>query len=348
MQNKTRQILIHALASIGFLCLPVLFSPDLTNPAGFFHLMGFQKDFVAFVLLYLFFYLNYLLLLPELFFRKKYFQYTVFIVTSFALILIVPQQIAGYNRSFTFPNDQAVVSGSLSHFNAYKRFFLHDLNTRLFQFLLVFTFSLLLKINIRLKQTEKEKLNVEISYLKAQINPHFLFNTLNSIYSLAISKSDETATAIVKLSGMMRYAITEANHESVSLEKELNYISNYIELQKLRLEDTVKVEFNLKGNTLGKQIAPLILIPFVENAFKHGVNPEENSRIEITISINATGVNLQVHNNKVNNVHDEKTRSGLGIENAQARLKLVYPAKHLLVIDNNKKQFVVDLTIDLT
>ena len=130
----------------------------------------------------------------------------------------------------------------------------------------------MLKINSRLKLAEKEKVNAELSYLKAQINPHFLFNTLNSIYSLAIEKSDYTATAVVKLSSMMRYVITDASHKFVPLEKEINYISNYIELQKLRIDSSIKLMYTVTGDISDKKIAPLVLISFIENAFKYGVN----------------------------------------------------------------------------
>lgn len=346
MQQKTRQIIVHVLGSIGFLSLPVLFSPDLTNPIGLFHVVGFQKDFTAFVLLYLFFYLNYLVLLPEYFFKKKYFSYVILLLICYSIIIVIPQQLSCFNMSYPFPHDQAVVSGAITHLDSHKRFFMHDLNSRLFQFLLVFTFSLLLKTNMRLKQSEKEKTNAELSYLKAQINPHFLFNTLNSIYSLALNKSDETATAVVKLSGMMRYVLSESSQDFVSLEKEINYVGNYIELQKLRLEDTVKVEYTLTGTAIGKKIAPLILIPFVENAFKHGVNPEEDSHIIIDVSVEESKVHLKVVNNKVNNTQDNNHRNGLGIENVKSRLQLLYPAKHLLLIDDNEKYYSVYLTIN--
>ena len=143
-----------------------------------------------------------------------------------------------------------------------------------------------LRINKQLKQTEEDKLNTELSYLKAQINPHFLFNTLNSIYSLAITENaDQTSSAIVKLSGMMRYVISEANKDFVSLEKEVNYVKDYIEMQKLRLGNTVKIDPSVSGHYFIKKIAPLMLISFIENAFKHGVNAEAHSVILIELNI---------------------------------------------------------------
>lgn len=144
----------------------------------------------------------------------------------------------------------------------------------LYMFILVLVCALLLKTNQRWRKLRQEKLETELSYLKAQINPHFLFNTLNSIYALAIEKSDYTATAVVKLSGMMRYIISESHKHFVSLEKEISYINDYIELQKFRLGGTVKIHYSLQGHYPGKEIAPLILITFVENAFKYGLTPK--------------------------------------------------------------------------
>jgi sensor histidine kinase YesM len=195
------------------------------------------------------------------------------------------------------------------------------------------------------KRTRKEKLQAELSYLKAQINPHFLFNTLNSIYALAIDKSDHTATAVVKLSGMMRYVLSEAHRDLVSLQKELEYISGYIELQRLRLDDSVQLHFAITGEVRDLRIAPLILIPFVENAFKYGVNPEEDSNISIGIDITGDELHLSVLNHKVTVQPAEE--SGLGISNTRHRLSLLYPGQHDLHISDTPESFFVSLNMKL-
>ncbi|MEP6746539.1 MAG: sensor histidine kinase [Bacteroidota bacterium] len=218
----------------------------------------------------------------------------------------------------------------------------------LFQFIVVLILSAMIRINNRLKQSEKEKVNAELSYLKAQINPHFLFNTLNSIYSSAIDENaDNTASAVVKLSGMMRYVISEAHHQYVPLEKELSYISDYIELQKIRLGNTVHLIYHVTGITAGKQIAPLILISFIENAFKHGVNPEEHSNIEIEIDVYEQTLHLSVMNNKVRNVNGDSFKNNIGLENTRNRLQLLYPSHHELVIKDDEKEFLVLLKMNL-
>jgi sensor histidine kinase YesM len=198
-----------------------------------------------------------------------------------------------------------------------------------------------------LKQSEKEKLKAELSYFKAQINPHFLFNTLNTIYSLAIQKAGNTAEAVVKLSGMMRYVLSDASHDYVALEKEIGYISDYIELQKIRFGETVRIDYQPCDPDSGKSIAPLVLIPFIENAFKFGVNPGEDSFIGITISLSGDELHLKVFNNKVNGSQETETTGGLGIVNAKHRLDLLYPEKHKLIIEDKETEFTVDLYINL-
>ncbi len=164
---------------------------------------------------------------------------------------------------------------------------------------------------------------------------------------MAIMKSDDTPTAVVKLSEMMRYVTSESNKDFVSLEKEMVYIFNYIDLQKIRFGKAVEILVNVQGETKGHSIAPLILIPFVENAFKHGINAEENSKITIHIIIEERNLHMTVSNNKVVVHQAEEIKSGLGIENTRGRLQLVYPGNHMLIIHDNEKDFFVSLTIHL-
>jgi len=133
----------------------------------------------------------------------------------------------------------------------------------IFIFLALVFFSLILRINNRLKQSEQERLNAELMYLKAQINPHFLFNTLNNIYSLAVERSEQTPNAVVRLSSMMRYVIDDAGKNFVSLQRELGYIRNFIELQMIRFGDVVDLNLNINGTPGNNKIAPFILIPFI-------------------------------------------------------------------------------------
>lgn len=347
MDKKINQLIIHILGCVVFLALPVLFSPDLASDFRFVSVKGFQRDFVFSVFLILYFYLGYFFLVPKLYFQKKYVLYFLFNVFCFVLIFLLIIQLYPSEGFYPGPphgHQRGMPPGPPPGGGG---FIMRELRKFLFQFLIVAVFALMLKIRNRWKQAEKEKLNAELSYLKAQINPHFLFNTLNSIYSLAIEKSDHTATAVVRLSEMMRYVTTEANSDFVALEKELNYVGSYIELQKIRFGDTIRLMYSVDGNMAGKKIAPLILIPFVENAFKHGVNPEENSDIRISIDIKDHVLQLIVFNNKVNIRTQNEIRTEQGIENTKNRLQLLYPSKHLLIIDDDKNAYSVSLTIDL-
>lgn len=344
MLHKNRNFIINALASFIFLSLPILFSPQLTNHKSIFEIItspGFQRPFATTFLLLVFFYASYYIFIPKLYIQKKYALFSITILVSFLIVLVIPELFLIGDRiapPLHLPNHPGPLP---------KKPFGLTLNHILFQFIGVFAFSLLLKIRERLKQTETEKANAELSYLKAQINPHFLFNTLNSIYSLAILKNEKTADAVVKLSDMMRYVLNDSNANFVVLEKELNYISNYIELQRMRLTSNVKLTYVCEGSVIDKKIAPLVLIPFIENAFKHGVNSEENSDIDIHISISETELKLQVKNNCVSTNNNTLNKSGLGIENTRQRLNLLYPQNYTLNIIEKDSMFTVILVLNI-
>lgn len=223
----------------------------------------------------------------------------------------------------------------------------HWLEGGIFQFLFVFILSYLLKINQRFDMIRDEKQAAEISYLKAQINPHFLFNTLNSLYALTITKSDEAPNAVLKLSGMMRYVVTESAQDFVPLEKEINYIKDYIDLQKLRMDDSTKFSFSIIGDPMGKVIAPLLLIPFIENAFKYGLNPEEESEISIAIEINENTLILDAKNKMVVDEVPEDFKTEKGIENTTKRLDYIYPDQHKLVFSEQNKTYHIHLKLEL-
>lgn len=339
MKNKGGQLLIHVIGCLVFLTLPFLFTPDRAEFIDRFTDLRSLKELVAYILLITFFYLNFLVFVPKLYFSKHYFYYGLVILVSYAIIVVLPDVLVPVKP---FPLEP------MPHSPPPRDFIFFRITHNFFLFLVVGLFSLMLRISSQWKQTEREKLNTELLYLKAQINPHFLFNTLNSIYSLAIDKSDQTASAVVKLSSMMRYVISEADKDFVPLSKELAYIQSYIELQQIRFGEEVEVQVSISGDATGKKIAPLILIPFIENAFKHGVNAEENSRISIQIDLINTDLVLLVVNNKVQvQPAGEEQPGGLGIANTRNRLDLVYPGRHTLSIEENEREHSVSLIITL-
>lgn len=197
-----------------------------------------------------------------------------------------------------------------------------------------------------------EKLNIEteLKFLKSQINPHFLFNSLNSVYALTLTKSDKAPEIVLKLSEILRYILYDGGEKVVGLEKELEYLKNYLELEKIRYGNRLQIEMNISGDPSGKEIAPMLFLPFVENSFKHGVNSNiGNTFIKIHVIIDESQIVFNIENNKPsNNLNDGiGYQGGIGIENVKKRLALLYPAKHSLDISEGDT-FLVNLRIELT
>ncbi|MBS1587266.1 MAG: sensor histidine kinase [Bacteroidetes bacterium] len=196
---------------------------------------------------------------------------------------------------------------------------------------------------------KKEKTEAELAHIKMQVNPHFLFNTLNTIYGMALEQSPAAADAIAKLSGIMRYVLNESANDLIPLNVELECISNFIDLQRNRFgNSSVDIQYKVNGQAYGKHIAPLFLLPFIENAFKHGINPETGSRIAIDIDVSGDTLKMHAENNIVP-IANEEPRSGMGgITNAQNRLQNQYPGRHTLAISRQNDIFIVDLSIHLS
>ena len=213
-------------------------------------------------------------------------------------------------------------------------------------YIAVILFSILMKVRDRLYQLQKEKIDAELSSLKSQINPHFLFNTLNSIYALAVKGDEKTPDAVINLAGLMRYMIKEAHGDKISLQKELDYLTNYVELQKSRLRETAAVSLSIKGQAGMLEIAPLILITFVENAFKYGINPDMESRISIDIDIHDGILDLTVFNTKVV-ISSLDLSTGIGLDNTRSRLEKLYYTRHRLDINDEKDYYTIFLSIHL-
>jgi hypothetical protein len=345
-------IATHIFFFLLFLVVPVLVFPWLPGEPFFSISRAFVQDTIANCLLLGFFYLNYYILIPRYFFPKRYAIYILFVMLSLVIAFSLPHligsnllrlkdvvliEIRGNNKYFPHPPG-----------NRSPLFFLIDeMRRHLYLFFAATFFSFLLKTREHLSQLKEEKLSAELSSLKAQINPHFLFNTLNSIYVLSIKKDNKASEAIVHLSGLMRYVIKDANNYKIPLQKEIEYISNYIELQKARLGNTTYVRFECSGDADNKEIAPLILITYIENAFKYGINPNiDDCIVEITLQVTDSGIRLYVFNKKVqDSLNTEST--GIGIRNTSERLKHLYPDKHVLQISENKETYSVMLSLQL-
>ncbi|MDX9705685.1 MAG: histidine kinase [Weeksellaceae bacterium] len=196
------------------------------------------------------------------------------------------------------------------------------------------------------KELEKQNIKTELALLRAQINPHFLFNTLNNINSFAQTNSDKTSYAIIKLSSIMRYMLYEANAEKVFLVNEIQYIQNYIDLQKLRYKNPNFIELKTSGINSKIQIPPMLFIPFIENVFKHG-KKSEDEKIEIRIEVNEHEINFFCKNTKrVLNETEKISNAGIGIANIKRRLEILFPANNKLDIFENEKHYIVNLKIE--
>lgn len=341
--KKSTTVSIHLLVwFLLFVVLTIPFYPKLdTIPVSF----CFRS------LIYVgIFYLNYLVFIPYLLLERKFLLYALISITFFLLIVLVIDPLL---ISFELDN---LLKESNKSINLNNLFPAKNTTTRRLNIFLLISLFFALSTSIRLilewSKKEKErvlitsqKVSSELSFLRSQLNPHFLFNTLNSIYSLANKKSDDTTTAIVTLSELMRYMIYEVNENLVLLKNEVDHIQNYIDLQLLRLKDSSGVRINIIGD-LNYKIEPMLLISFIENAFKYGTDFKGKTDISIKLNVVNNILHLDVQN-KVSLQNTQNPNSGIGLENIKNRLNLLYPKTHELIITQNKDFYTVNLSIQL-
>lgn len=286
----------------------------------------------------LLFYLNAYILIPKLFYKKKNWLYFLLLVGIFLLFLFI--HIFLYNYFIT--SRPFILSRSIG-FNIPP-------------FVLTIAVSTAYRMIIDKNKTDKlllaaqeEKLKSELSFLRSQVSPHFMFNVLNNILALARLKSDQLEPTIFKLSTLMRYMLYETDEEKVSLQKEIDYLNSYIDLQKQRVGGKVKIDVAIPATGVNHEIAPMLLIPFIENAFKHGTGHIKNAQIDINMELQKDVLNFVVRNRydaaEVNNSKDKT--SGIGLTNVVRRLNLLYKNKHDLLITKEDGWFVVSLQINI-
>ena len=284
-----------------------------------------QLNFAIFIMGII--WVNHFLFIPFFFDKKRYFLYALLLIGG----VFLGSCLKGYENGWP---------------GVYKAFFFFIYTTGTG----MAAFFLRRNIITQRENAEKEKLQkeMELNYLKEQVNPHFLFNSLNSIYSLSRQQSPETPDLVIQLSELMRYQLESSKKDTVLLKEELEFIENYLLLEEKRLSKRCTVEFLIGGNLLDLSIAPMLLIPFVENAVKHGAqSTNEQSKIDISITIKNKTLHFSVVNSKPSMVSVPK-RKGLGLENVRRRLNLLYPNAHVLEIDDKEEEYCVKLIIDLT
>lgn len=197
---------------------------------------------------------------------------------------------------------------------------------------------------------QRQTLRSELNFLRSQINPHFLFNTLNSLYALTLKKSDKAPEIVLRLSEMMRYMLYECNERYVPLEKEINYITNYLELEKIRHKGKCDIDFEMIGVVGRQKIAPLLFIPFIENSFKHGLNSQIiDGYVDIILNIKDDSVTMNIKNSKgqAKPKAPSKISGGVGLVNVKRRLNLLYPEQYNLDITQTPNQYEVNIDINL-
>lgn len=291
-----------------------------------FYLWGLNYAIIIMAVIWM----NHFVLIPFFLDKRRYFLYGILLMGS----IFFCSYLKGYTTTTTG-----------SWIGVYKMFF----------FLIYTTgtgmaaFFLRRNMIFQRENAEKEKLQkeIELTYLKEQVNPHFLFNSLNSIYSLARQQSPETPDLVMQLSELMRYQLESAKKDTVLLKMELEFIENYLLLEEKRLSKRCTIEFLIEGDVPGLRISPMLLIPFVENAVKHGAqSTNEQSTIDISANIKNTTLHFCVNNSKPSMAPVSKS-TGLGLENVRRRLNLLYPNSHVMEIDDTKNEYHVNLSIDL-
>jgi len=283
-------------------------------------------------------------LIPKYFEKQRYTRFILFSVFT-VIISLYLETIAAFLMLFwyIFGAEKAPDRTSIDVYFLFVAMY--------FIIFLVITLKLLISWNKRQKDIQeisRQKLEAELKMLRSQIQPHFLFNSLNSIYALSMKKSDETPDMIIKLSGILDYLLYECDAERVSLEKEIEVIQNYIELQQVRFGDKLKMSFEVKGDNSNLKIAPMLFLPLVENSFKHGVDrKKENAWVNMSIEIAANILTFTITNSNPGTGESGKEHGGIGLSNLEKRLKLLYPGRQSIDIINDESKFEVTLEIEL-
>jgi LytS/YehU family sensor histidine kinase len=333
---------MHATAWLLLFSLPYLLRPQNPNepvrPQNPNDTINTIISWTLDLMLIGFFYLNAVIVIPRLFYKKKYFLYTLAVFGCFVIYVLLLWLM------------------KISFVETDKKF---DFKKHLFFSTFIFLFILACSIAYKTirdkiaadnlaKEKENENLKTELSLLRSQVSPHFMFNVLNNMVALARKQSDLLEPSLIKLSSLMRYMLYETDEEKVSLEKETDYLQSYIDLQQQRFSK--KVVINVTLNPADKQydIEPMLLIPFVENAFKHGTGMIEHPQIDIVLKAENSILYFMVSNRyDPASVEVKDKASGIGLTNVQRRLNILYPKHHSLDITQKEGMFVVTLQINL-
>jgi sensor histidine kinase YesM len=340
--NRNRVVLLHVSFWLVYLSFNLYQASVFQRGRGYDWERMLMSLFIQLVFTMLIAYLNYFFTWPRFLKTKNIWRYLFEFLVPFAVLVIVRVHLQRYLIDG--------YTGEAKFF--YSSFYIVQI-VAITLFIVLFVGMLRFAVDWfelegKRKELENEKLLAELNFLKAQINPHFLFNTLNNLYYLAYTKSENTTEVIAKLSQMMRYMIYESNHAKVPLHKEIEYMENYISLERLRLNSQIPIKFEVKGNIENAWITPLIFITFLENAFKHGVsNNNPDAWVNISVELQNGQCIYQVENSIPEKGKETNEKSGIGLQNVQRRLELSYPGKHALSITESGNRYMVKLIISL-
>ncbi|MBP4136898.1 sensor histidine kinase [Flavobacterium geliluteum] len=315
------------------------------------YLYSFKTNLLGFPIHMTLCYLNILIFMPYLVYRKKYILYIISVLAAIFMMVIVK-----FNLTYLLITHEVWPEGP----ETIDKLTLNYTIDMMMGELYVITFVTAIKITLdflkeqkRVTDLERSQLETELLFLKSQISPHFFFNTLNNIYSLSVEKSNKTPKIVLKLSELMRYMLYETKSKRQTLENEILCIQNYLDLERIRNDDRLEVNMSISGDIHDKEISPIILLTFIENAFKHGVN-KNTGKVVININFKIKGDFLHF---TISNPTPEITQhkenfnksSGIGIENVKKRLELGYNKNDYKLSFKNKKDiFVVKLVIKVS
>lgn len=339
--NVKYRLLFHCLVLVLILIPPFSFMNEFN--LGFDHMLRLIFIWLVILPCYL---INVIFLIPRYLKKRKYWQYVVGIgvlLAIFTLVFSMSHPFEGQRFMARMGQDK-YIEMPMARFPPFMPFFVLIL-------IIGTSFEMLQDWERRgkiIEKTEKEKLSAELSFLKSQINPHFFFNTLNSIYALAATDSYNTQRAILLLSNMMRYVLYESNVEQVGLAKEVQFINDFIDLQKLRYSKANgrNIEFRYDRDITAYRIEPLLLVPFVENAFKHSHSYSRKGEITVSMETEKNdGLVFRVSNTIGEFPEQMEQDSGIGLENVKRRLDLLYPGRHQLIMNRSNGTFNVTLKL---
>ena len=355
MKSRWTEAIIHLLVWLALFSFPVLI--NIEN--NFFTFRQVSHNWIMLMWLCISFYVNYLWAVDKLLYRKRYMLFILFNVGLFILVYFLNDFINQLLYSFAYgPQPQG--PPPVHHHNEGERMFKRVwIGMSVYQNLIFFALGIGASLGLRYahrlsesemerKKLETEKLTSEISMLKYQMQPHFFFNTLNNIYSLISKSPDEAQKAVHKLSKMMRYILYENVSSMIELSKEIDFLNNYSSLMNLRMNDKVKVTISVPDNTDNIKIPPLLLIPLLENAFKHGIVPGGESSIDCRLTIDNDILTFKVTNSTTDEEVEDRSHSGIGLSNLRKRMDLIYGKNYIFTTTKEKNGiFVARLSFPL-